>query len=139
MQKTYRSWEKAFVNRKILVVDDEFDLQNLVKTCLEIMGGWQVVTAGSGAEALGKAQKLYIDVILLDLMMPEMDGLAVLQELRSRDDTNQIPVVLLTAKGQAIEADQFAHLKVLGIIKKPFDPMRLADQVDQLLSNELES
>lgn len=125
--------------RKILVVDDEVDLRNLVQTCLEIMGGWQVVTAGSGAEALKKAQERHLDAILLDLMMPEMDGLAILEQLRASDKTKQLPVVLLTAKGRSMEIDQFAHLNVSGTIKKPFNPMKLADQVEALLSNPREA
>lgn len=121
--------------RHILVVDDEIDLRNLVQTCLEIMGDWQVVTAGSGIEALEEAQHRQLDAILLDLMMPGMDGLAILQNLRSNDKTKQIPVVLLTAKGRSIETAQFAQFNVLGMIKKPFNPVKLADQIENLLSS----
>ncbi|MBF2046876.1 MAG: response regulator [Leptolyngbya sp. IPPAS B-1204] len=121
--------------RKILVVDDEADLRNLIQTCLELIGGWQVVTAGSGAEALQEAQNRQPDAILLDLMMPGLDGLAILQQLRSSDKTKQIPVVLLTAKGRAIETGQFDDLNVLGAIKKPFNPVKLAGQIEALLSN----
>jgi DNA-binding response OmpR family regulator len=121
--------------RKILVVDDEADLRNLIQTCLELIGGWQVVTAGSGAEALREAQNRQLDAILLDLMMPELDGLAILQQLRSSDKTKQIPVVLLTAKGRTIEKDQIDRLNVLGMIKKPFNPVQLAGQIEALLSS----
>lgn len=119
--------------RKILVVDDEVDLRNLVQTCLEIMGGWQVVTTGSGIEALEEAQNRQLDAILLDLMMPEMDGLATLQQLRSHEKTKHIPVVLLTAKGRSLEMSQFTQLNILGTIKKPFNPMKLAEQLEALL------
>ncbi|WP_088889779.1 response regulator [Leptolyngbya ohadii] len=121
--------------RKILVVDDEADLRNLIQTCLELIGGWQVVTAASGVEALQEAQNRQLDAILLDLMMPGLDGLAILQQLRSNDNTKQIPVVLLTAKGRAIETGQFDDLNVLGTIKKPFNPVKLAGQIETLLSN----
>lgn len=121
--------------RKILVVDDEVDLRNLVQTCLEIMGGWQVVTAGSGTEALEEAQTQQPDAILLDLMMPGMDGLAILKHLQSSDKTRQIPVVLLTAKGRSTEIAQFTQLNVLGTIKKPFNPVKLADQIEELLKH----
>jgi DNA-binding response OmpR family regulator len=127
------------VVRKILVVDDEVDLRNLVQTCLEVMGGWQVVTAGTGVEALKEAQECHLDAILLDLMMPEMDGLAILEQLRANDRTKQLPVVLLTAKGRSMEMAQFANLNVLGTIKKPFNPMKLADQIEALLSNPRET
>lgn len=125
---------KVFVVRKILVVDDELDLRNLVQTCLEVMGGWQVVTAGSGIEALKEAQNGHLDAILLDLMMPGMDGMAILQQLRLNDKTERVPVVLLTAKGRSIETAQFDRLNVLGTIKKPFNPMKLADQIEALLN-----
>ncbi|MEP0957399.1 response regulator [Microcoleus sp. FACHB-1515] len=121
--------------RKILVVDDEADLRNLVQTCLEIMGGWQVVTAGSGEKALQEAQNRQLDLILLDLMMPKMDGLAILEQLRSNEKTRQIPIVLLTAKGRSIESAQFEQFNVLGMIRKPFNPVQLADQIEALLSN----
>ncbi|MEP0914419.1 response regulator [Leptolyngbya sp. GB1-A1] len=121
--------------RKILVVDDEADLRNLIQTCLELIGGWQVITAGSGVEALQEAQNRKLDAILLDLMMPELDGLAILQQLRSNDKTKQIPVVLLTAKGRMFEKDQIDRLNVLGMIKKPFNPVKLAAQIEALLSN----
>jgi len=123
------------VTRRILVVDDEVDLRDLVQTCLEIMGGGQVVTAGSGIEALREAQEQKPDAIILDLMMPEMDGLATLHQLRSHDQTKQIPVVLLTAKGRAVASEQCLQLNVLGTIKKPFNPVKLADQIEALLNN----
>lgn len=119
--------------RRILVVDDEIDLRNLVQTCLEIMGSWQVVTAGSGIEALQEAQNQPFDAILLDLMMPGMDGLTILQHLRSNDRTKRIPIVLLTAKGRSIEPLQFEQFNILGTIKKPFNPVKLADQLEELL------
>lgn len=122
------------MDRKILVIDDEVDLRNLVQTCLEIMGGWQVITAGSGVEALREAQSCQLDAILLDLMMPGMDGLAILKQLRSHDKTKQVPVVLLTAKGRSLETAQFKQFSVLGIIKKPFNPVKLAEQIEVLLS-----
>ena len=120
--------------RKILVVDDEADLRSLIQTCLEIKGGWQVIATGSGVEALKEARNQQPDAILLDLMMPEMDGFAVLQKLRSSDKTKHIPVVLLTAKGRSIETTQFDRFNVLGTIKKPFNPMKLAEQIESLLS-----
>jgi CheY-like chemotaxis protein len=122
------------VARNILVVDDEVDLRNLVQACLEIMGDWQVVTVGSGIEALKEVQNRQLDAILLDLMIPEMDGWTILQRLQSSDKTKQIPVVLLTAKGQSLETAQLNQLNVLGTIKKPFNPMKLADQIEDLLS-----
>lgn len=121
------------MSKKILVVDDEADLRNLVQTCLEIMGGWQVTTASSGTEALQQAQDRHLRAILLDLMLPDMDGLAILQELRSHEKTRHIPIILLTAKGKTVEITHLSQFEVKGVIKKPFNPMKLADQVDFLL------
>ncbi len=122
------------MSKKVLVVDDEADLRKLVQTCLEVVNGWQVVAAASGFEALEAAQNQQLDLILLDLMMPGMDGLTTLQQLRSHESTRQIPVVLLTAKGRSAELIDFAQFRVLGTIKKPFNPMKFAEQIEVLLN-----
>ncbi|NJK52081.1 MAG: response regulator [Leptolyngbyaceae cyanobacterium SU_3_3] len=118
---------------RILVIDDEDDIRGLIQTCLELVGGWQVVTASSGAEGLIKAETEQPDAILLDMMMPEIDGLATLQKLQSNQLTKHIAVILLTAKGRAIAQSQLAQLNVKGIISKPFKPLDLANQITALL------
>ncbi|MGG6265540.1 response regulator [Leptolyngbya sp. AN03gr2] len=120
--------------QQILVIDDEDDLRNLIQTCLELMGGWQVLSANCGKEGLLKAQTEQPDAILLDVMMPQMDGFATLQQLRANTTTQHIPVILLTAKGRSLDQNQLTQLNVRGTISKPFNPRKLVDQVLMLLS-----
>ncbi len=118
---------------QILVIDDEDDIRKLTQTCLEIMGGWEVVTACSGSEGLAKAQANQPDAILLDVMMPDMDGLTTFQKLQANPATRHIPVILLTARGRSADQHLFAELSVTGVINKPFNPLKLADQVAEAL------
>lgn len=122
---------------KIVVIDDEEDIRSLIQTCLELVGGWQVSTACCGAEGLAKAEAEQPDAILLDMMMPEMDGLTTLRQLRSNPLTKHIAVILLTAKGRSIESSQLAQLNVQGIISKPFKPLELANQIKALLAKHV--
>lgn len=119
--------------KRILVIDDEPRIQEVIQTCLEILNGWQVLTASSGSEGLLQAQTQQPDAILLDVSMPEMDGLATFQKLQENPTTQSIPVVLLTAKVQPAERDGFAQLGVAGFIAKPFDPLTLASQIASVL------
>jgi CheY-like chemotaxis protein len=121
------------IHKKILVIDDEDDIRKLIKTCLEIMGGWQVITASSGSEGLSLSQVNRPDAILLDVMMPDMDGLSTFQKLQSNPITSNIPVILLTAKGRFIEP-KFTELGVKGVLNKPFNPLKIAEQVAVALS-----
>lgn len=120
-------------NRRILVVDDEHDIREVAQITLEMVGGWEVITARSGAECLEKASANRVDAILLDVMMPDMDGPTTFQKLRAREETRAIPVVLLTAKVQASDRKRFTDLGVEGCISKPFDPMTLSEQIAGLL------
>jgi CheY-like chemotaxis protein len=120
--------------KQILVIDDEDDIRKLTQTCLEMMGGWQVLTASSGSEGLAQAQANQPDAILLDVMMPDMDGPTTFQKLQANPATRHIPVILLTARGRSADQRLFAELGVTGVIKKPFNPLKLADQVAEALS-----
>lgn len=120
--------------KQILVIDDEDDIRKLIQTCLEIMGGWQVLTATSGSEGLLLAQSFQPDAILLDVMMPDMDGLTTFKKLQANQSTRDIPVILLTAKGRNTDQRLFAQLGVKGIISKPFNPQKLSAQVAASLS-----
>lgn len=120
-------------SKRILVIDDEDDIRKLIQTCLEITKGWQVLTAGSGGEGLRLAQANQPDGIILDVMMPDEDGIATLQKLQSNPATSSIPVILLTAKGRFAE-QRFAELGVKGILNKPFNPLKIAEQVAAALS-----
>jgi CheY-like chemotaxis protein len=115
--------------KRILIVDDEEDIREVAELTLEAVGGWEVSTASSGSEGLLLAAAEQPDAILLDVMMPEMDGVATFQKLQANPVTQKIPVILLTAKVQSAERRQFTELGVTGIIAKPFDPMTLTNQV----------
>jgi DNA-binding response OmpR family regulator len=121
-------------SKQILVIDDEDDIRQLIQTCLEIMGGWEVLTATSGNQGLILAQSSQPDAILLDVMMPDMDGLTTFQKLQANQTTKHIPVILLTARGRANDQHLFNDLGVRGIINKPFNPQKLAVQVAAALS-----
>lgn len=120
--------------KQILVIDDEDDIRKLTQACLEIMGGWQVLTASSDSEGLAKAQVDQPDAIFLALMMPDIDGLTTFQKLQANPATRHIPVILLTARGREADERLFASLGVKGVINKPFNPLKLADQVAAALS-----
>ena len=119
--------------KHILIVDDEDDIREVAQLALEAVGGWRVSTASSGIDGLAKAKAEQPDAILLDVMMPDMDGLETFQNLRTNADTQHIPVIFLTAKAQATDQQRFLQVGVTGIITKPFKAMMLSDQVAELL------
>ena len=121
------------MSRKILLVDDEDDIREVAQMSLEMTAGWEVVTASSGAEALRMAAAERPDAILLDVMMPGMDGPATARALKAAPETAEIPIILLTAKVQAADRRRFDDLGVAGMLAKPFDPMALADEVSGVL------
>ena len=121
------------MSRKILLVDDEDDIREVAQMSLEMTAGWDVVAAPSGADALRMAAAERPDAILLDVMMPGMDGPATARALKAAAETAEIPIILLTAKVQAADRRRFDDLGVAGILSKPFDPMSLADQVRGVL------
>jgi CheY-like chemotaxis protein len=115
--------------KRILVVDNEPYIQEVAQICLETVAGWQVSTASSGSECLIKAAAEQPDAILLDVMMPDMDGLATYEKLQANQDTKHIPVIFLTAKVQPADRRRYAQLGMKDAIAKPFDPLQLASQV----------
>lgn len=121
------------MSKRILVIDDEADIRDVVCLSLEEFGGWDTESAGSGDEGLAKAQAAPWDCILLDVSMPEMDGLAVYDHLQADGKTRPIPVILLTAKILAADRDRFTSFGVTGVIAKPFDPLTIWQQVAQIL------
>jgi CheY-like chemotaxis protein len=120
-------------DKRILIIDDEINLCKIIQLCMENLGGWETLTALSGIDGLAIAQNQLLDAILLDVMMPNMNGLTLLRELQTHSATKAIPVILLTAKVQATDLTQFEQLGVAGIIAKPFDPLKLAEQVASTL------
>ena len=117
----------------VLVIDDEINLCTVIQACLENLGGWETLIALSAKEGLAIAETQQLDAILLDVMMPDMDGITMFRELQNNSVTQAIPVILFTAKVQSTDLDQFAKLGVAGVIAKPFDPMTLAEQVASTL------
>jgi len=113
--------------KRILYIEDETDLQWLVQHILESSGGFVVQVCGSGAEGLRSVGEFAPDLILLDVMMPEMDGFGVLRALRARPEFSALPVVFVTAKAQ--EDDEYLRAGALGVIPKPFEPADLIEQV----------
>jgi CheY-like chemotaxis protein len=127
------------VKRRILVVDDDDAARHAAACSLQAMAGWDVVEAYCGAQAIESATQNQPDAILLDVMMPAMDGPAMLAKLRATRATSHIPIVLLTSKVQAVHNGSFSHLPVAGILLKPFDPSRLANQIADALGWESET
>ena len=118
--------------RRVLIIDDDDGIREVAKMSLELVAGWEVATAASGDEGLAQARESPPEGILLDVMMPGMDGPATLTALRADDAVGTTPVIFLTAKVQAAERTRFAEMDVAGLIAKPFDPMKLASQIAEL-------
>lgn len=121
------------VARKILIIDDEDDIREVAALSLESVAGWDVIRASSGAQGLVRAAEQHPDAILLDVMMPGMDGPTTFKELRKNPATARIPVLLLTAKVQGNDQRRFADLGVNAVLFKPFDPMTLSEQISSAL------
>ncbi len=119
--------------RKILIIDDEDDIREVAALSLESVAGWDVIKASSGAQGLARAAEFQPDAILLDVMMPGMDGPTTFLELRKNQATARIPVLLLTAKVQGTDQRRFADLGVEAVLFKPFDPMTLSAQIARAL------
>lgn len=113
--------------RRVLLIDDEDDIREVAQLSLEMVAQWHVTTASSGAEGVERAQSDQPDAIILDVMMPDMDGHATFRHLQANPSTRHIPVILLTAKPPAA-SDRLVR-DVVTVIPKPFDPLRLAGQI----------
>jgi len=119
--------------KRILIVDDEDDIREVAQVSLELVGQWQVLTAANGRDGLSCAREQQPDAILLDVMMPDLDGPATLAELQSDPATRDIPVLFLTAKAQTAERTRLAELGAAGVLTKPFDPLTLPGEVASAL------
>jgi len=120
--------------KKILYVEDEVDIQKVVKMTLEVIGDFDVLICSSGPEALEKGPDFAPDMCLLDVMMPGMDGPATLVALRELEAFANTPFAFLTAKVQGEEIARYKALGAIDVIIKPFDPMSLPDQVREIWS-----
>ncbi len=112
--------------RRVLYVEDEPDIQSIARLALEGVGGLEVHICSSGREALVEIPSRHPDLVLLDVMMPGMDGVSTLQALRADERVRDIPVVFMTAKARPDEVGSYRALGALDVIAKPFDPMTLA-------------
>ena len=121
------------MSHRILIIDDEDDIREVAALSLETVAGWEVAMASSGAQGLARAAEYRPDAILLDVMMPGMDGPSTFRELRKNPATARIPVVLLTAKVQSNDQRRFADLGVEAVLFKPFDTMTLSSQIAGVL------
>lgn len=121
------------MTRRILIVDDDESIREIAQSALTIVGGWEVVTAGSGREAFQVALTEQPDAVLLDVMMPGVDGPTTAAGLRANPATRDIPVIFLTAKMSTDQAEEWGQLRLAGVIPKPFDPMILAGNIAKLL------
>lgn len=114
---------------RVLIIDDEDDIRRIASISLSKLGKMDVVEAGSGTEGLKKAREGALDAILLDVMMPGLDGPSTLAALRSDPRTASIPVIFLTAKAMTPELERLNGLGVAAVLVKPFDPTTLSAQV----------
>ena len=118
--------------KRILYVDDEADIREVAAMSLELEPSLEVRCAESGPAALAQAAEWLPDLIMLDVMMPGMDGPTTLARLRTNPSTAAIPIIFITARTQAQEVEGFLALGAIGVIAKPFDPMQLGSRVREL-------
>lgn len=118
--------------QRVLYVEDEVNIRAVGRFALEEVGGLTVETAASGQEALDKAAAFSPEVVLLDVMMPGMDGIATFQALRRMEATARVPIIFMTAKVQPQEVERYKRLGARAVIAKPFDPLTLPDEVRAL-------
>ncbi|MEW8979539.1 MAG: response regulator [Symbiobacterium sp.] len=118
---------------RVLLIEDDPDIQRMVQLSLKFQGGHEVSVASGGREGLEKAEQERPDVILLDVMMPEMDGYETCRRLKANPATAAIPVVFLSARAQQSEIQKGRELGAIGYLVKPFDPMTLSSQLEAML------
>lgn len=119
--------------RRVLIIDDEDDIREVAALSLEAIAGWDVLTAGSGAAGIEIAALEQPDAILMDVMMPGVDGPTTFAQMQQIPAVAHIPVLLLTAKVQGADQRRFSGLGLAGILFKPFDPLTLAQQISDVL------
>lgn len=118
--------------RKIMCIDDEPDILEIVKACLEIGGNYTVSTCSSGKEALDTIGEVKPDLIMLDILIPAMDGVTIFGKLRGYSSLKTVPIVFVSAMVQPKEVSAYIELGAAGVIMKPFDPMKLTAEVESM-------
>ena len=121
--------------KKVLHIDDDGLIQAIVKASLKATGGFEVRSVSSGQDALDVVEQYAPDLILLDAVMPGMDGRETLKNLKAKIDTERTPVIFMTAKVSEEEIEGYCTLGASGVIIKPFDPMGLHKEIDKILLN----
>lgn len=124
---------------KVLLAEDEEDIRKVAQISLQFRGGWEVVLASNGEECLAKAASDPPDLILLDCMMPKLDGYETCRRLKQDPSLRHIPVIFLTAKAQEVEVKRGLSLGAVGYLIKPFNPMSLAAEISQILESQDEA
>ncbi|MBE7385705.1 MAG: response regulator [Leptolyngbya sp. SIO1E4] len=119
--------------KRILLIDDEVDIHKITEVGLMVEAGWELLATDSSDEGLKLVFSEQPDVILLDVMMPDRDGVATFELIQKSPDAQNIPVIFMTAKAQAADRRRFYALGAKGVITKPFDPMTLASQISGFL------
>jgi CheY-like chemotaxis protein len=122
--------------RRVLIIDDDDDIREVAALSLEAVAGWTIAAASSGVEGIACAREFQPDAILMDVMMPGMDGPTTFRAMQQMTEIAHIPVLLLTAKVYGVDQRRFAGLGVAAVLFKPFDPLRLAQQISDTLGWE---
>jgi len=120
--------------KKVLHIDDDALIQAIVKASLRASGGFEVLSVSSGKEALERVEQYSPDLILLDAVMPGMDGCETLKHLQAKIDTGHTPVIFMTAKVSQEEVESYSSLGARGVIIKPFDPMGLHKEINRIIT-----
>ncbi|MGF1535776.1 MAG: response regulator [Elainellaceae cyanobacterium] len=126
--------DRSPVSKRILLIDDEADIHKIIEVSLTLHAEWKLLKALTSDQGIELAKTEQPDAILLDVMMPERDGIETLASLKLLPDTQEIPVIFLTARAQAADRRRFYSLGAKGVIAKPFDPMTLTSQIAGFLS-----
>ena len=121
--------------KRIMHVEDDPSIQTVARVALEAVGGFEVCTCSGGQEALDRFESFAPQLILLDVMMPTMDGPSTLRNLQQQFDLTKIPVVFMTAKVQTNEIESYKALGASDVVVKPFDPMKLSEQIHAMWSS----
>lgn len=119
--------------RKVLLIDDDRDIQDLMRISAKAVAGWELIGAFSGSTGIDRAKTAAIDAILLDILLPDLDGLQVFEQLQAHPLTRSIPIILLTAKALPSDRRRLAAIGAAGIITKPFDPIAVWEQIAAVL------
>ena len=124
---------KAAMTKRILIIDDDDGIRDIVAISLEALAGWEVLKADSGPAGVELARSAQPDGILLDVMMPGQDGMETLKQLQAQAETSAIATIFLTAKARASEQKRLLDLGCVGLITKPFEVQKLVPQICELL------